>query len=63
MNGFMVSYFVSFALYLFVVCFSISFLILFLQRVLSLKLNPDRDVDRIHGNGINTIDIDPVEGR
>uniref|UniRef100_A0A3B4BDZ2 Uncharacterized protein n=1 Tax=Periophthalmus magnuspinnatus TaxID=409849 RepID=A0A3B4BDZ2_9GOBI len=33
------------------------------RRVLSLQLNPDRDVDRIHGNGINTIDIDVVEGR
>uniref|UniRef100_A0A672JFU4 DNA excision repair protein ERCC-8 n=1 Tax=Salarias fasciatus TaxID=181472 RepID=A0A672JFU4_SALFA len=33
------------------------------RRVLSLKLNPDRDVDRIHGNGINTIDIEAVEGR
>lgn len=33
------------------------------ERVLSLKLNPDRDVDRIHGNGINTIDIEAVEGR
>ncbi|KAG8011938.1 Elongation of very long chain fatty acids protein 7 [Nibea albiflora] len=33
------------------------------RRVLSLKLNPDRDVDRIHGNGINTIDIDSIEGR
>uniref|UniRef100_A0A8D0CXN0 DNA excision repair protein ERCC-8 n=1 Tax=Sander lucioperca TaxID=283035 RepID=A0A8D0CXN0_SANLU len=33
------------------------------RRVLSLKLNPDRDVDRIHGNGINTIDIEAIEGR
>ncbi|KAE8292057.1 DNA excision repair protein ERCC-8 [Larimichthys crocea] len=33
------------------------------RRVLGLKLNPDRDVDRIHGNGINTIDIDSIEGR
>uniref|UniRef100_A0A3Q1EY35 DNA excision repair protein ERCC-8 n=1 Tax=Acanthochromis polyacanthus TaxID=80966 RepID=A0A3Q1EY35_9TELE len=31
------------------------------RRVLGLKLNPDRDVDRIHGNGINTIDIDAIE--
>ncbi|MEQ2298412.1 DNA excision repair protein ERCC-8 [Ameca splendens] len=33
------------------------------RRVLSLTLNPDRDVDRVHGNGINTIDIDAIEGR
>ncbi|XP_054466725.1 DNA excision repair protein ERCC-8 isoform X2 [Anoplopoma fimbria] len=33
------------------------------RRVLSLTLNPDRDVDRIHGNGINTIDIEVIEGR
>lgn len=33
------------------------------RRVLGLELNPDRDVDRIHGNGINTIDIDAIEGR
>ncbi|XP_040050837.1 DNA excision repair protein ERCC-8 isoform X2 [Gasterosteus aculeatus] len=33
------------------------------RRVLSLTLNPDREVDRIHGNGINTIDIEVVEGR
>ncbi|XP_075323871.1 DNA excision repair protein ERCC-8 isoform X3 [Odontesthes bonariensis] len=33
------------------------------RRVLSLKLNPERDVDRVHGNGINTIDIDAIEGR
>ncbi|XP_013858153.1 DNA excision repair protein ERCC-8 isoform X2 [Austrofundulus limnaeus] len=33
------------------------------RRVLSLKLNPDRDVDRIHGNGINTLDIETIEGR
>ncbi|XP_068166422.1 DNA excision repair protein ERCC-8 isoform X2 [Antennarius striatus] len=33
------------------------------RRVLSLTLNPDRDVDRIHGNGINTIDIETIEGR
>ncbi|XP_068594697.1 DNA excision repair protein ERCC-8 isoform X2 [Brachionichthys hirsutus] len=33
------------------------------RRVLSLKLNPDRDVDRIHGNGINAIDIETIEGR
>uniref|UniRef100_A0A3P9BDI9 DNA excision repair protein ERCC-8 n=1 Tax=Maylandia zebra TaxID=106582 RepID=A0A3P9BDI9_9CICH len=33
------------------------------RRVLGLQLNPDRDVDRIHGNGINTIDIEAVEGR
>lgn len=34
-----------------------------LHRVLSLTLNPDRDVDRVHGNGVNAIDIDAVEGR
>ncbi|KAM8887310.1 DNA excision repair protein ERCC-8 isoform 1-T1 [Spinachia spinachia] len=33
------------------------------RRVLSLTLNPDREVDRIHGNGINTLDIEVVEGR
>lgn len=38
-------------------------LCLYLQRVLGLKLNPDRDVDRVHGNGINTIDIEAIEGR
>uniref|UniRef100_A0A803VRM5 Uncharacterized protein n=1 Tax=Ficedula albicollis TaxID=59894 RepID=A0A803VRM5_FICAL len=32
-------------------------------RVLSLELNKDRDVERIHGSGINTLDIEPVEGR
>ncbi|XP_056145369.1 DNA excision repair protein ERCC-8 [Lampris incognitus] len=33
------------------------------RRVLGLKLNHDRDVDRIHGNGVNAIDIEVVEGR
>uniref|UniRef100_H3DJP7 DNA excision repair protein ERCC-8 n=2 Tax=Tetraodon nigroviridis TaxID=99883 RepID=H3DJP7_TETNG len=33
------------------------------RRVLNLKLNHDRDVDRIHGNAINTIDIETIEGR
>ncbi|XP_068521944.1 DNA excision repair protein ERCC-8 isoform X2 [Anas acuta] len=33
------------------------------RRVLSLELNKDRDVERIHGNGINSLDIEPVEGR
>lgn len=32
-------------------------------RVLSLELNHDRDVDRIHGNGINSLDIEAIEGR
>ncbi|NXG15946.1 ERCC8 protein, partial [Grallaria varia] len=32
-------------------------------RVLNLELNKDRDVERIHGSGINTLDIEPVEGR
>lgn len=35
----------------------------FAGRVLSLELNKDRDVERIHGSGINTLDIEPVEGR
>jgi len=33
------------------------------RRVLSLELNHDRDVDRIHSNGINTLDIEVIEGR
>uniref|UniRef100_A0A671QNV2 DNA excision repair protein ERCC-8 n=1 Tax=Sinocyclocheilus anshuiensis TaxID=1608454 RepID=A0A671QNV2_9TELE len=33
------------------------------RRVLSLKLNHNRDVDRIHGNGINTLDIEVIDGR
>uniref|UniRef100_A0A3P8WL11 Excision repair cross-complementation group 8 n=1 Tax=Cynoglossus semilaevis TaxID=244447 RepID=A0A3P8WL11_CYNSE len=33
------------------------------RRVFGLELNPDRDVDQVHGNGINTIDIEAVEGR
>ncbi|XP_075382516.1 DNA excision repair protein ERCC-8 isoform X2 [Mycteria americana] len=33
------------------------------RRVLSLELNKDRDVERIHASGINTLDIEPVEGR
>uniref|UniRef100_A0A3B1ITE5 DNA excision repair protein ERCC-8 n=1 Tax=Astyanax mexicanus TaxID=7994 RepID=A0A3B1ITE5_ASTMX len=33
------------------------------RRVLSLELNHDREVERIHGNGINTIDIEVIEGR
>ncbi|KAM9464573.1 DNA excision repair protein ERCC-8 isoform 1-T1 [Salvelinus alpinus] len=33
------------------------------RRVLNLELNHDRDVDRIHSNGINTIDIEVIEGR
>ncbi|KAF5912048.1 hypothetical protein HPG69_003322, partial [Diceros bicornis minor] len=32
-------------------------------RVLGLELNKDRDVERIHGSGVNTLDIEPVEGR
>uniref|UniRef100_A0A8D0J4U1 ELOVL fatty acid elongase 7 n=1 Tax=Sus scrofa TaxID=9823 RepID=A0A8D0J4U1_PIG len=31
--------------------------------VLGLELNKDRDVERIHGSGVNTLDIEPVEGR
>uniref|UniRef100_A0A8C9T124 DNA excision repair protein ERCC-8 n=1 Tax=Scleropages formosus TaxID=113540 RepID=A0A8C9T124_SCLFO len=33
------------------------------RRALCLELNPDRNVERIHGNGINTIDIEVIEGR
>uniref|UniRef100_A0A9L0RJW3 ERCC excision repair 8, CSA ubiquitin ligase complex subunit n=1 Tax=Equus caballus TaxID=9796 RepID=A0A9L0RJW3_HORSE len=33
------------------------------RRVLALELNKDRDVERIHGSGVNTLDIEPVEGR
>lgn len=33
------------------------------RRVLSLELNKDRDVERMHENGINTLDIEPIEGR
>ncbi|XP_069098781.1 DNA excision repair protein ERCC-8 [Pleurodeles waltl] len=33
------------------------------RRVLSLELNKDRDVERIHGSGVNTLDIEPVEQR
>uniref|UniRef100_A0A8C7KHJ5 DNA excision repair protein ERCC-8 n=1 Tax=Oncorhynchus kisutch TaxID=8019 RepID=A0A8C7KHJ5_ONCKI len=33
------------------------------RRVLNLELNHDRDVDRIHSNGVNTIDIEVIEGR
>ncbi|XP_066567519.1 DNA excision repair protein ERCC-8 [Amia ocellicauda] len=33
------------------------------RRVLSLELNKDRDVQRIHSNGINCLDIEVVEGR
>uniref|UniRef100_A0ACB8EPZ6 Uncharacterized protein n=1 Tax=Sphaerodactylus townsendi TaxID=933632 RepID=A0ACB8EPZ6_9SAUR len=33
------------------------------ERVLSLELNKDKDVERIHGSGVSTLDIEPVEGR
>ncbi|XP_016084410.1 DNA excision repair protein ERCC-8 isoform X1 [Sinocyclocheilus grahami] len=33
------------------------------RRVLSLELNHNRDVDRIHGNGINTLDTEVIDGR
>nr|XP_057927389.1 DNA excision repair protein ERCC-8 [Doryrhamphus excisus] len=33
------------------------------RRVLSLQLNVDRDMDRIHGNGVNTLDIEVIEGK
>uniref|UniRef100_A0A667GVT8 Uncharacterized protein n=1 Tax=Lynx canadensis TaxID=61383 RepID=A0A667GVT8_LYNCA len=32
-------------------------------RVWGLQLNKDRDVGRIHGCGVNTFDIEPVEAR
>lgn len=32
-------------------------------RVLSLELNHNRDVDRVHANGINTLDIEVIDGR
>uniref|UniRef100_A0A8C5THY6 Uncharacterized protein n=1 Tax=Malurus cyaneus samueli TaxID=2593467 RepID=A0A8C5THY6_9PASS len=44
-------------------CCSCLFLPIFAGRVLSLELNKDRDVERIHGSGINTLDIEPIEGR
>ncbi|KAM3847215.1 DNA excision repair protein ERCC-8 isoform 2-T2 [Vipera latastei] len=33
------------------------------RRVLSLELNKNNDVERIHGSGINTLDIEPIENR
>ncbi|XP_019733589.1 DNA excision repair protein ERCC-8 [Hippocampus comes] len=33
------------------------------RRVLSLQLNADRDMDRIHANGVNTVDIEVIEGK
>ncbi|KAM4053605.1 DNA excision repair protein ERCC-8 isoform 2-T2 [Anomaloglossus baeobatrachus] len=33
------------------------------RRVLSLDLNKDRNVELMHENGVNTLDIEPVEGR
>ncbi|XP_041108055.1 DNA excision repair protein ERCC-8 [Polyodon spathula] len=33
------------------------------RRVLSLELNKDRNVEQIHGNGVNTLDIEAIEGR
>ncbi|XP_061756685.1 DNA excision repair protein ERCC-8 [Nerophis ophidion] len=33
------------------------------RRVLCLQLNVDRDMDRIHGNGVNTLDIEVIEGK
>ncbi|XP_044302245.1 DNA excision repair protein ERCC-8 isoform X2 [Varanus komodoensis] len=33
------------------------------RRVLSLELNKDKDIEQIHGSGINTLDIEPVENR
>ncbi|XP_074669550.1 DNA excision repair protein ERCC-8 isoform X1 [Strix aluco] len=33
------------------------------RRVLHLELNKDRDVERIHKSGINSLDIETVEGR
>uniref|UniRef100_A0A8D0E0E8 DNA excision repair protein ERCC-8 n=1 Tax=Salvator merianae TaxID=96440 RepID=A0A8D0E0E8_SALMN len=33
------------------------------RRVLNLELNKDKDFERIHGSGVNTLDIEPVESR
>uniref|UniRef100_A0A8C0FV67 Uncharacterized protein n=1 Tax=Bubo bubo TaxID=30461 RepID=A0A8C0FV67_BUBBB len=33
------------------------------ESVLHLELNKDRDVERIHKSGINSLDIETVEGR
>ncbi|XP_061527874.1 DNA excision repair protein ERCC-8 isoform X1 [Phycodurus eques] len=33
------------------------------RRVLSLQLNADRDMERIHANGVNTVDIEVIEGK
>uniref|UniRef100_A0A8B7WI42 DNA excision repair protein ERCC-8-like n=1 Tax=Castor canadensis TaxID=51338 RepID=A0A8B7WI42_CASCN len=33
------------------------------RRILSLELNKDRDVERIHSSGVNTLDVEPIEGR
>lgn len=48
-------------------CLVLSFFPLFnfyiFERVLGLELNKDRDIERIHDNGVNTLDIEPVEGR
>uniref|UniRef100_A0A8C5NUA2 DNA excision repair protein ERCC-8 n=1 Tax=Jaculus jaculus TaxID=51337 RepID=A0A8C5NUA2_JACJA len=33
------------------------------RRVLELELNKDRNVERIHDHGVNTLDIELVEGR
>lgn len=41
----------------------VAFFSLVILRVLSLELNKDRDVERIHRSGVNTLDIEPVEGR
>ncbi|XP_066472225.1 DNA excision repair protein ERCC-8 isoform X1 [Tiliqua scincoides] len=33
------------------------------RRVLSLELNKNKDIQRIHASGVSTLDIEPVEGR
>ena len=33
------------------------------RRTFSLELSKTKDVQRIHMNGVNALDIDPTEGR
>uniref|UniRef100_A0A803T661 ERCC excision repair 8, CSA ubiquitin ligase complex subunit n=1 Tax=Anolis carolinensis TaxID=28377 RepID=A0A803T661_ANOCA len=33
------------------------------RRVLSLEINKDKYVERIHESGVNTLDIEPIENR
>ena len=44
-------------------CSNLTSLNLTVCRLLSLELNHGRDVERIHGNGVNCLDIEAVEGR